>query len=179
MRALKFTATLALLAAAAAPWGIPANARAVAPEPAPPFSVQDLVRLARISEAAVSPDGKHVAYTLRTTDIDANKGRTAIWTIETKKRNAAPVGSPTSRRIRIRPNGPATAASSTICRIAAARPRFGGSRPAAIRPRSPPCRSTWARFVSSPKGDRMLVTAEVFADCARSMHQGAARRRGA
>ncbi len=90
MRAHRFTATLALLAAAA-PWGITANARAVAPEPAPPFSVQDLVRLARISEAAVSPDGKRVAYTLRTTDIDANKGRTAIWLIETKKRNAAPV----------------------------------------------------------------------------------------
>ena len=57
----------------------------------PPFTVQDLVRLARISEPAVSPDGKRVAYALRTTDMDANKGRTGIWLLDIRKRNAAAV----------------------------------------------------------------------------------------
>ena len=91
MRAHRWTATLALAAAAAAsPSGAPASAHTAAPEPTVPFGVRDLVRLARISQAAVSPDGKHVAYTLRTTDMDANSGRTAIWTIETRKRNASP-----------------------------------------------------------------------------------------
>ena len=52
----------------------------------PPFTVQDMVRLERISELAASPDGKRVAYTLRTTDMDANKGRTSIWLVETGKR---------------------------------------------------------------------------------------------
>ena len=90
MRAHRWTATLALAAAAAAsPSGTPANAHTAA-EPTAPFSVRDLVRLARISQVAVSPDGKRVAYALRTTDMDANSGRTAIWTIETRKRNASP-----------------------------------------------------------------------------------------
>ncbi|MGA2342836.1 MAG: hypothetical protein ABSG29_06555, partial [Steroidobacteraceae bacterium] len=82
---------MALLAfGSAAPSNRPAGARAAPQEPLPPFTVQDLVRLERVSEVAVSPDGKHVAYTLRTTDMDANKGRTRIWLVETK-RNATPM----------------------------------------------------------------------------------------
>ena len=56
-----------------------------------PFSVQDLVRMERISEVAVAPDGKHVVYTQRTTDMEANKGRTGIWMLDTGKRGAAPL----------------------------------------------------------------------------------------
>jgi dipeptidyl aminopeptidase/acylaminoacyl peptidase len=92
MGAHRSTATLAMLAAcAAATSAAPAGARPAQPQPDTPFGVQDLVRLARISEPAVSPDGKRLAYTLRTTDMDANKGRSAIWLVETRKRNAAPV----------------------------------------------------------------------------------------
>src|SRR3546814_9315345 len=39
----------------------------------------DLVNLKRVSDPRISPDGKSVAYTLRTTDYDANKGITQIW----------------------------------------------------------------------------------------------------
>src|ERR1700683_551828 len=89
MRAHRLTAVLALLAAGGA--GAPGGAaRASQAQSTTPFSVQDLVRLARVSEAAVSPDGKRIAYTLRTTDMDANKGRTAIWMIEARKHNASP-----------------------------------------------------------------------------------------
>src|SRR5208337_4550657 len=70
---------------------VAAASRAAPADARQPFGVRDLVSLARISEIAVSPDGKRVAYTLRTTDMDANKGRTAIWLIETRMRNAAPV----------------------------------------------------------------------------------------
>ena len=41
----------------------------------------DLVTLDRISDPHVSPDGKTVAYDLRSTDYDANKGRHAIWVV--------------------------------------------------------------------------------------------------
>jgi len=68
------------------------DAGAAAAEPAQPLSVRDLVRLERISEPAVSPDGRSVAYTLRTTDMEANKGRTGIWLLDTRKRNASPTG---------------------------------------------------------------------------------------
>ncbi len=64
---------------------------AAAAEPAQPFTVQDLVRLERISELGVSPDGKRIAYTLRTTDMEANKARTGIWLLDTRKRGAQPV----------------------------------------------------------------------------------------
>src|SRR5215831_8459448 len=44
-----------------------------------PFSVRDMLAMDRISDPEVSPDGKWVAYTVRVTDIEANKGRTDIW----------------------------------------------------------------------------------------------------
>ena len=60
-------------------------------EPAQPFTVQDMVRMERISDVAVAPDGKHVAYTQRTTDMEANKGRTSVWMLDTGKRGATPL----------------------------------------------------------------------------------------
>jgi dipeptidyl aminopeptidase/acylaminoacyl peptidase len=44
-----------------------------------PFTAEDLVTLERISSATVSPDGKYVAYVVRKTDMQANRGRTDIW----------------------------------------------------------------------------------------------------
>ncbi len=44
-----------------------------------PFSAQDLVRLERVSDPRISPGGSLVAYTLRETDYDANKGVQSIW----------------------------------------------------------------------------------------------------
>jgi dipeptidyl aminopeptidase/acylaminoacyl peptidase len=46
-----------------------------------PFSVHDMLAMDRISEPAVSPDGKRVAFTLRVTDLDANRGRTDLWLV--------------------------------------------------------------------------------------------------
>src|SRR5258708_36499384 len=84
---------LSLLAASAIAASVfPAPAfPAAAAEPAQPFTVQDLVRLERISELCVSPDGKRIAYTLRTTEMQANKPRTGIWLLDTRKRGAQPV----------------------------------------------------------------------------------------
>ncbi|MEW6363365.1 MAG: S9 family peptidase [Acidobacteriota bacterium] len=44
-----------------------------------PYSVHDMVALDRISEPRVSPSGQLVAFTVRVTDLDANKGRTDIY----------------------------------------------------------------------------------------------------
>lgn len=43
------------------------------------LTVDDLLAFERISEPVASPDGKWIAYTLRTTDMAANRGRTDIW----------------------------------------------------------------------------------------------------
>ncbi len=75
------TAAAGIATAAAAPGG----------EPAVPFSVQDLVRLERISDIAAAPDGKHVVFTVRSTDMEANKGRTSVWMLDTGRRGAPPL----------------------------------------------------------------------------------------
>ncbi|GMU36850.1 MAG: peptidase S9 [Phycisphaerae bacterium] len=54
-----------------------------APSAAPrPFSVHDLVAFDRISDPVVSPDGSRAVFALRKTDLDANKGRTHLWTVK-------------------------------------------------------------------------------------------------
>ena len=46
------------------------------------LTAEDLVSLARISEPALSPDGRRVVYTVRETDIEADRGRTDLWLLE-------------------------------------------------------------------------------------------------
>jgi dipeptidyl aminopeptidase/acylaminoacyl peptidase len=46
-----------------------------------PFNIHDLVAMDRISEPRVSPDGKWIVFVLRTTDLEANKGRTDLWLV--------------------------------------------------------------------------------------------------
>jgi dipeptidyl aminopeptidase/acylaminoacyl peptidase len=46
-----------------------------------PFSVHDMLSMDRIGDPQASPDVKTIAFTLRTTDLDANKGRTDIWLV--------------------------------------------------------------------------------------------------
>ncbi|MCK4766035.1 MAG: S9 family peptidase [Candidatus Aminicenantes bacterium] len=49
-----------------------------------PFTVHDLLTMDRISGQTVSPDGKLIVFNLRKTDLDANKGRTDLWLVDTK-----------------------------------------------------------------------------------------------
>ncbi len=46
-----------------------------------PFGVNDMWAMKRISDPQVSPDGKWVLFTLRTNDLEANKGRTDLWIV--------------------------------------------------------------------------------------------------
>ena len=43
-----------------------------------PFSIHDMWAMDRLSEPQVSPDGKWVVFTLRKTDLAANRGRTDL-----------------------------------------------------------------------------------------------------
>jgi len=66
---------LALIAAVALNGNAPA-----APKPHP-YTVQDQVTMRRVLDFEPSPDGTRVAYVLRTTDLDANRGRTDLWLV--------------------------------------------------------------------------------------------------
>ena len=44
-----------------------------------PITFDDMIRLHRISEAQISPDGKWAAYTVATPDMDANRNASNVW----------------------------------------------------------------------------------------------------
>ncbi len=62
---------------------IPALAPAQTPAPSHPLTIHDMLAMDRISDSQVSPDGKWIAFTVRETDLAANRGRTDIWLVGT------------------------------------------------------------------------------------------------
>ncbi len=46
-----------------------------------PFTVDDMLAMQRISEPTLSPDGKEVAFSVRETDLAANRGRFDVFTV--------------------------------------------------------------------------------------------------
>jgi hypothetical protein len=69
--ASQFVSLAALLVALLTPPVIAAGKPAGAPASA--FTADDLVRLKRLSDPQVSPDGRQIAFVLRETDIEANR----------------------------------------------------------------------------------------------------------
>jgi dipeptidyl aminopeptidase/acylaminoacyl peptidase len=45
------------------------------------ITFDDLIRLHRVAEPQISPDGKWVAYTVSTPDVEANRGASNIWAV--------------------------------------------------------------------------------------------------
>ena len=144
---------------------------AAAAEVAQPFNVQDLVRLERISEPCVAPDGKRIAYTLRTTDMEANQARTGIWMSDTRKRSAQPV-----RLTDIAANASSAEWSGDGNSLYYLSNRSGSNQVWRVgarsvdEPRDDAVQVTHlpldvGSFRVSPKGDRILVSLEVFIDC--------------
>jgi dipeptidyl aminopeptidase/acylaminoacyl peptidase len=146
-----------------------------APEPTLPFTIQDMVRMERISDVAVAPDGKHVAYTQRTTDMEANKGRTSVWLLDTGKRGAAPLrltdGGPNSssaewskdsKFIYFLSNRSGT---NQVWRITSSGTGPRGDTPVADSTQVTNLPLEVGSFRVSPKADRILVSVEVFLDC--------------
>jgi dipeptidyl aminopeptidase/acylaminoacyl peptidase len=164
MHANRTMIALALLGAGACMAG---TAAAAAADASQPFSVQDLVRLERLSELAASPDGNRVVYTLRTTDMQANKGRTALWLLNAGKRGAAPLrltdDSGNARSAEWSADGKFVyfladhAGSAQVWRVT---PTGEGAMQVTHLPLDV------GSFRVSPKGDRLLVSVEVFRDCA-------------
>jgi dipeptidyl aminopeptidase/acylaminoacyl peptidase len=72
-----FLAPLALLAA----FAVPAAAQGAAPA-THRFGVRDLLAMERLSDHQVSPDGRRVAFVLRQTDLEADRGRNDLWLLD-------------------------------------------------------------------------------------------------
>ncbi len=179
MAADRLSVALALLSLVTAATAAAAGSETA--EHSQPFTVQDLVRLERVSELAASPDGKRVAYTLRTTEMEANKARTGIWLADTRKRAAAPL-----RLTDIAANSSAAewsadgrfiyflsnrSGSTQVWRVAAGGSESRGTARSVDAPGADALPVTnlpldVGSFRVSPKGDRILVSVEVYLDCA-------------
>jgi len=164
--------SLALLAGA-----VLVAAPAQAADDSHPFNVHDLVTMARLSDPQVSPDGRSVAYVLRTTDLDADRGRTDLWVV--------PVAGGAPRRLttdpandsspRWSPDGrwlyflSSRSGSSQVWRL----PLAGGeSEQVTDLPLDV------GGYLLSPDGSRLAVSLEVFTECedlACTAHRLAAR----
>src|SRR5688572_16868399 len=54
-------------------------ASTILPARAKGLTVDDMLAMQRVSDPQVSPDGKWVAFSVRDTDFDANRGRFDVW----------------------------------------------------------------------------------------------------
>ena len=130
------------------------------------FTPADLATLARISEPELSPDGRRIVFTLRETDLAADRGRTDLWLQE------ADGGSPPHRLTSNEENDSAAdwapdgqgiyflssrSGSPQVWYLAIA----GGE---ATQVTQLPL--DVAGFRVSPRGDRLVVAIEAFPDCA-------------
>jgi len=140
-------------------------ALALAAAPTHPYSVQDQVTMRRISDPSVSPDGKRIAFVLRTTDLEANRGRTDLWLVGADGRNprqltfspeseGQPTWSPDGQSLFfLSPRG----GSSQVFRL----PLEGGeAQPVTKLPLDV------GAFRLSRDGKRLAVALEVYPDCA-------------
>ncbi|MDY6947817.1 MAG: S9 family peptidase [Pseudomonadota bacterium] len=132
-----------------------------------PFTVEDLVRLQRVSEPAVSPDGRSVVFSVRETDMAANRGRVDLWSLDLATKGAQP------RRLTTHPDNDSSAqwsadgrdiyflstrsGSSQVWRLAA----NGGE---AMQVTDLPV--DVGSFHAATNANRIAVSLEVFPDCA-------------
>ena len=139
------------------------------------FTADDLVRMARVSDPQVSPDGRRVAYSLRETDMEANRGRNDLWLLELDGRATADAaaGAAAPRRLTQHPasdSAPRWAPDGRGLYFLSSR---GGSsqvwylsltggepQPVTGLPLDV------GSFEVSPRGDRLAVSMEVYPDCA-------------
>ena len=56
-----------------------------------PFTARDLATQDRVADPNISPDGRWLAYVVRSTDWDGNKGVQALWILDRKTAGAKPV----------------------------------------------------------------------------------------
>src|SRR5262249_53674090 len=130
------------------------------------FTPDDLVRLKRLSDPQVSPDGHYVAYVVAETDLDADKRRTDLWLLDLTAKDA------TARRLTQNPandSNPRWSADSKFIYFLSTRSgtsqvwrmQLGGGAATQV--------TDYPRDVGTlavaPGGSRIAVSMEVLPDC--------------
>lgn len=129
-----------------------------------PFSIHDMLAMDRISDPQVSPDGQWIAFVVRTTDLEANRGRTDLWLVGRDGAGLRPLTShpdsdsnprwgPDSRSVWFLSS---RSGSSQVWRIAI---DGGEARQMTVEPLDV------GNLIVSPDGRHIGFTMEVFPDC--------------
>ncbi|HTG31420.1 MAG TPA: S9 family peptidase [Thermoanaerobaculia bacterium] len=132
-----------------------------------PFNVHDLVTMQRISDPQPSPRGDRVAFVLRSTDLDANRGRTDLWIVNADGGGLArlttdPASDDTPRWA---PDGQSLyflssrSKSSQVWKLPVAGDTVGDPVQVTHLPLDV------ANLTLSPDGSRLAFSLEVYADC--------------
>lgn len=153
---------LRLLALAAA--GAVATSAAAAPRG---FTVEDMVGMERVGSPVLSPDATRLAYTVRSTNLDKNRGHTEVWLLDLRSAKPVPQRLTQSEASNSdpewSPSGDAIyflsgrSGSSQVWRL----PMAGGE---AAKVTDLPLDVD--NFRLSPQGDRLALSLAVFRDCA-------------
>lgn len=131
------------------------------------FTVEDLVNMERVGSPAVSPDATRAVYTVRTTDMDKNRGHTTLWMVDLRAANAAPqqlvIHASSSADPEWSPSGDAVYFLSTRSGSSQVwkQPVAGG---APVQVTNLPLDVD--NFRVAPTGDRLAFSMAVFRDCA-------------
>jgi len=138
-----------------------------APALADGLTVRDLATLKRVSGHVPSPDGSRLAFVVRETDLEADRGRTDIWTLDLAQTDTAPQRLTTDPENDSQPQWSkdgssvyflsSRSGSSQVWRM----PATGGE---AVQVTDYPV--DLSTFRLSPDGARIVFAADVFPDCA-------------
>ncbi len=130
---------------------------------APPFTATEMVKLKRLADPQVSPDGSRVAFALTEIDLEGGKRNTDLWLV--------PVAGGEPRRITTSPAADSRARwSPDGTRLAFLSTRDGGSQVWVLdlgggEPRKLTSLATGADAFEWIDAKRLLVVAGVFPDC--------------
>jgi dipeptidyl aminopeptidase/acylaminoacyl peptidase len=129
------------------------------------LTVDDMLAMQRVSEPVASPDGAWLAFTVRDTDVDANRGRTDVWLVpsaggEARRftthadNDSSPRFSPDGRSVLFLST---RSGSSQVWRMALS----GGEAEQVTK-----LPVDVAGFLPFPDGKRLLLAADVYPDAA-------------
>src|SRR6266446_1339499 len=131
--------------------------------PKHPITFTDMIGMHRVAEPQISSDGKWVAYTVTTPDMDANRGASNIWMVSTAGRaemqltrsghDSSPVWSPDGKTLAF------LSSRSGVSQVYLLSMEGGEAHPLTKL-------STGADIVKwSPDGKTLAFTSSVYPDC--------------
>src|ERR1035437_4650288 len=173
-KSMRKTLLFAVMAFVLAPICIAQTAPTISAQPKRPMTFEDMMKMKRLGETAVSPDGKWLAYSVTTVDLDQNTKIAEIWLqaiAATGSDSAQPqklaVAQPKDSGVQFAPDGhsvlflsgrsssqqiwladfdPATGATSNAKKLTAISTEAGDA-------------------IWSPDGNAILFTSAVYPDC--------------